>query len=437
MKETLYILALNGLVLIASASAEAQSSGPWQAPFDTNLVEPQTASSELSLDDVLSLVAAKNPTLRAISYKRQAAEGRLKQAGVWSNPELGFEIEDVGWDAPGLTESEISVSLAQEFEFFGQRQARRAVALAEIDNVGLQARLSAYDLYLETKRRFYALAHAQKHLGLSAVSVDLARTIVENISFRIGKGAALQSEQLLAQLEEQRAQLRLDESGQDLEVARIKLAALWNGTPTDITLTFDPEPQLDNLLDQVGLFETGIDSTRNILQLDRQAAILLAEQSLATAEARPSVTLSGGYKRIEANNSNSLLFGLSMPLPFFNRNQGRRESLGAELRSLEYDRAQVRLEAAARIRSGAIELRQAARRHETLDTVLLPTAEEAYRMLHAAYLAGRVTYTHLLEAERSLNEIRFEHNHLLLTIHKQIIALESFTGVTMRLDHKR
>jgi len=61
-----------------------------------------------------------------------------------------------------------------------------------------------------------------------------------------------------------------------------------------------------------------------------ESAILRAAQSLATVEARPTVTLSGGCKRLEVDNSNSFLFGVSFPLPFLNRNQGVQESLEAQ-----------------------------------------------------------------------------------------------------------
>jgi len=420
------------ITMTLAGSAVSADEARFQPPFDT--VRSVVESEPLVLSEVLSLVATSNPSLRALDWQNEAARGRLKQAGLWPNPELGAEIEEFGWDAPGAKESEINLSLAQEFELFGQRGARKGVAQAEIDAIATQTKILAYDLYLDTKWRFYTLVHAQQRLVLSATSEELARDVVENIELRITKGAALQSEILLAKLEVQRAQLILEEAQQEVMSAQVDLAALWNAATTEISVDADPEPELTGILGRVSSLETEIDSTRTIIGLDRQSAILRAEQSLAGAEARPSITLSGGYKRLEANNSNSLILGVSLPLPFFNRNQGTRESLEAELRSLDYEIDRARLETISGLRSNSLKLEQLVKRHYDLDSLLLPTAEEAYKTLQSAYKAGRVPYTQLLEVQRSLNELHFEHNNMLLEIHEQIITLEALTGVTLRID---
>jgi len=420
------------ITMTLAGSAVSADEARFQPPFDT--VRSVVESEPLVLSEVLSLVATSNPSLRALDWQNEAARGRLKQAGLWPNPELGAEIEEFGWDAPGAKESEINLSLAQEFELFGQRGARKGVAQAEIDAIATQTKILAYDLYLDTKRRFYTLVHAQQRLVLSATSEELARDVVENIELRITKGAALQSEILLAKLEVQRAQLILEEAQQKVMSAQVDLAALWNAATTEVRVDADPEPELTGILGRVSLLQAEIDSTRTVIGLDRQSAILRAEQSLAGAEARPSITLSGGYKRLEANNSNSLILGVSLPLPFFNRNQGTRESLEAELRSLDYEIDRARLETISGLRSNSLKLEQLVKRHYDLDSLLLPTAEEAYKTLQSAYKAGRVPYTQLLEAQRSLNELHFEHNNMLLEIHEQIITLEALTGVTLRID---
>ncbi len=419
-------------VLILTGSTEA--GGVWHAPFDTAGSGPAPVDSPLSLDDVLALVASENPGLRSLSLLRQAAGGKLIQAGLWSNPELDIELEEAGWDAPGFKESEFSVSLSQEFEFFGQRSARENAARAGIDAITLETRLSAFDLYLETKQRFYALGHAQRRLELSQASVELATEIVENVSFRSDRGAALQSELLLAQLEEQRELLALDQAGQDVDAIRATLVALWAGSISDEVAVSTVDPDLSRLRDKLALLTTQADSTRSVLQLQIESKVLRAERDVAIAEARPTVTLSGGFKRLEANKSKSFLLGVSLPIPFLNRNQGTRESIDAHLRSIEYQIDQEEHEARANMRFLTIRLNQLIDRHATLDSVLLPTAQRAYSTLKSIYEAGRLPYTQLLEAERALNEFGSESNDLLLEIHEQIMAIESITGVAVRTD---
>jgi cobalt-zinc-cadmium efflux system outer membrane protein len=434
MKERTYIyfVFIQTVILIFSINAEATDL--WQTPFDTTATDSKSFDSELFLDDVLKLVAVQNSSFRSFDFQLRAAQSDLKQAGLWSNPELDVEFEEVGWDAPGFSESELTISLAQEFEFLGQRGARKKVAFAQLDAADLQVKLSAFDLYLDTKQRFYALAHAQQVVDLSQKSVKLANEIVENINYRLEKGAALQSELLLAQLEEQRAQLALDQSKQDVIAFEAALVSLWKARPSGVRVSLGTEPDFDNLFDKISLLSYRIDSTRQIIQMRSELDILEAEKVAAITEARPTITLSGGFKRFEADKSKSYLVGISMPIPLFNRNQGTRQSLVSQQRSLEYDIEQGKTETISNIQSQTIRLKKSIDRHTTLDSLLLPTAEKAYEMLQKAYEAGRVPYTQLLEAERALNDLSFEHNDMLLAIQEQIIELESLTGVAIHVE---
>lgn len=422
---------LVAILIIPSISPALDS---WQAPFDSTDNNSKAIDSVLTLDDALGLVASENATFRAFDSRLRAAKGDLKQAGVWANPELGVEFEEVGWDAPGFKESEFSVSLAQEFELFGQRGARKKVARALIDAAELSVKVSTFDLYLETKRRFYELAHAQKNVILFQKSVELAKEIVENINYRVERGASLESELLLAQLEKQRAQLAYDQATLDVVATEAKLISLWGGELLGVKLSIGTESDLELLSGKIAFFSNHIDSTRDIMQKQSELNILRAEKANAIAEARPAVTLNGGFKRLAADNSRSFLFGVSLPIPLFNRNQGTQKSIDAQLRSIEYELEQDRIDAISNIKFHTIRFQNLANRHKTLDSLILPTAEKAYRTLQQAYEAGRVSFTHLLEAERALNDLNFEHNDILLTIHEQIIALESLTGVTLHIS---
>ncbi len=433
-KIPLSIASVMAVILILSSNTRGQNI--WQVPFDTVATNNTATDSFLSLNDVFELVASSNPAFSSFSYQLQAAKGDLKQSGLWSNPELSAEIEDVGWDAPGFRESEFTVSLSQDFEFFGKRDAKKRVARAGVKATALRVKLATFDLYLDAKQRFYNLAYAQQEVQLKTASLNLVSEIVESINYRLSKGAALQSELLLAQLEEQRAKLALEQAKQDVMAYEASLVALWHGKPSGVQVLTNTEPDFSRLLQQVSSITNTLDSSRELSQLYSESEMFQAEKRLATTETRPVITLSGGYKRIEIDKSNTILFGVSLPLPLLNKNQGKRESLEAKLSALEYDIQRAKNETEASVRSQTIRLHQLISKHATLDSLLLPTAEQAYRTLQSAYESGRVPYTQLLEAERFHNELSFEHNDMLFAIYEQIIALEHLTGVALRIDEE-
>jgi cobalt-zinc-cadmium efflux system outer membrane protein len=416
------------VLLFIGGIVEAENTR-FQSEFDsTTTVE---TGDSLSLSAVLTLVARENPTLRAIKWEMESSRRQMKQANLRPNPELETEIEEIGWDAPGFSESEFTLALSQEFEFFGQRGARRQLARAGIDATKLSTRLSAFDLYLDVKRKFYALEHAQRRSVLTDSSVALARNIVANITYRIDKGAALPSELILARLDLQRVELSRDDASLGLTTAQIELAALWGGDAINVSVNFGEESELHSIIDKLPTLMQQVDSTRHMLQLNRQAMIARAEKKLAAAEAKPGITISGGYKRLQGDGFNSFLLGVSFPLPLFNKNQGTTAGLEAQLRSLEHEQQSARLEATTTIRAESARLTQLIKRHSTLDTLLLPTAEEAYTKLQKAYEAGRVPYTSLLEAKRALIELRFEYTDMHLEMHEQVLSLEQTTGTIL------
>lgn len=411
---------------------DSVASDTWRAPLDTTAATTATTDSVLTLDKVLQLTAARNPILKALGFERQASLAAEKQAGLWSNPEFEFELEEFAWDAPGLKESELTFAVAQELELFGQRGARKHLARAESQAMAWDLRVTAFDLYLEVKRHFYELVHAQQQVRLAQTIVDLAQQVVTNIDSRISKGAALQSESLLASLELQRARLSLDQAQQDEAVAAITLSALWSDPDSSVAVSADAEPDLAAILQQVLTMAAATDSLRPVAALHHQTEISRAAHDLSAAESRPGITLSGGVKHLTEPGTNSFLMGISLPLPLFNRNQGERAALSAELRSLSYRVDQARVSAVSELKVQTSRLRQLINRHDTLDSLLLPTAERVYENLGLNYESGRLPYVELLEARRLLYELSLEHNDLLLDIHGQIIELEGLTGSPIR-----
>ncbi len=431
MKRHLYTLVALTLLLVMALTGPASGTDRWEAPFAVDSTVGDEDST-LTLQAVLHLVAARNPLLPSLLFRLEAANGGIIQAGIKPSPELESEIGNVGWDAPGTSEAEISVSLSQEFELFGKRGARKRVAEVEQQEVEFEAQVDAFDLYLDTRGRYYRLAHAQEQYHLSEISVELADDIVATIRQRIDKGVALQSELLLARLELKRAKLARADAAMDIETARIELTSLWASDFAGVSVVALAELDYGSILNRVS--ETLADSTRELLALDRYQERLKAERQLAVAEARPNLTLSGGVKRVTADGSKSLMFGLALPLPFGNQNRGTLRSLDADIQRIDFERQQARLLSTTAVASGVARLRQLTHRHVALHDELLPTAEEAYQTIQMLYQSGRLPYTSLLEANRSLVELRFEHNDMMLALREQIITLERLGGVILQAD---
>lgn len=424
-------------IAIAIISSAVTAEEQWQSGFDdsanTNKIDTVKLgnNSALTLEEILKLVGAHNPTLRSLKYKREYAYQRLVQANKGINPEFSAEFEDIGWDVPGFSEAEIFVSLSKEFQLSGQKEARKQIAKADINSTEFETKLEAFDLYLETKSRFNKLMYSQRQKELADSSVVLAESIVTSIKYKMKQGAALQSELLLAQLEYGRSQLTNNEAQQELKSSQIKLASLWNSTLSNIYITAPEEPELKIAIDKLHTLLVDPYTSRGVERLHFRNNRIKAEKKYASVETSPTLKLSGGFKRNEFDNSNSFLFGISIPLPISNRNQGKKASLEAALLANEYQQQREKIEANSNLNSAILRVNQLIEQHMFLDTLLLPTAENIYKTFVETYNVGRIPYTTLLEAERSLIGLRFEHNDVLFSIYQQLILIERISGLRM------
>src|SRR3970282_1087946 len=99
---------------------------------------PETEAA-IGLAEALSRTIAGNPDLLAFGYQIEAAEGRLQQAALTPNPELGIAVQDVlGPDAfRGVDSAETTVTLGWILERGARERiidaARAGVSLSTID----------------------------------------------------------------------------------------------------------------------------------------------------------------------------------------------------------------------------------------------------------------------------------------------------------------
>ena len=423
---------LGTIILLATLlAAQAQELGrQWNDPFPSVGDTLSSFPHPLTLDMALRLVAQGNSSLRANRMRRQAAQALVRQANLRPNPELELESEDVGGDLAGFRESEIVILLSQELELWGQRKARRKAAVRDMEAVNWETSVEDFDIYAETKARFYALLHAQKKLRMTEEAARLALEVAEAAAIREDKGAALHSEQLLGQLRFERARIEVVLAETELENARRNLAALWRGDEEDFQVV-DSDPSTATLSD-LAVLRSYLEESREAVEWAFEEASVNALLNLERANRLPSPTLSGGYKRSEADRTNTFLVGLGIPLPLFDRNQGAISSLRVQSEALKSAREQALVNAEAELEAIHRRFNTLLENRASLDTLILPKAEEAYRSLKRAYKLGRIPYATLLEGEHSLVEVRFELNDLDLAINQKIIALEQLLGISLK-----
>jgi outer membrane protein, heavy metal efflux system len=390
--------------------------------------DPGGDMGALSLAEALDRTAARSPLLIGAGYEVRAAEGRLLQARLRPNPELGVTVEDAlgTGQHDGVDQAETTFTLGWILE----RGVRERLVDAAGEAVALQnvsARIALVDAAAETARRFADCLAFQARLEQAASAIRIAEETVTRIRERVAAGRAPGAELARAEAELARAELRKEDYEHELESAYRRLAAQWADTEPDFSVVGGDVRRLP----EPGAFEAllaRVDENPDIVRYVSQRRLDESQLRLAEARRRPSWQVYAGMRRFEATDDVALVGGVTLPLPLSNRNEGRIAEARANVARTEADAAAARL----RVETELFVLHQAllhdvqlARR---LDDDVVPLMERALAETRGAYEAGRYGYLELRAAQAELLDATSDRLEAAIDAHRIIIEIERLTG---------
>lgn len=359
-----------------------------------------TRAEPIAIADALAQGAQNSPRVTQAKAQADAAEARARQAGVSPNPELGIEVENFAGSGAfrGLRSTETTLALSQRIELGGKRGARVDVARAERDFAFLSYKTALADLDRDIRVAHAELRADEDRAVLArdntASAEELARTA--RVLVDAGREPPLRQLRAEAALAEARAE-QARTFGELLSSRRLLAALIWSDDP-ELSATFVEEAAPANVPVEA--------PTLNEQLAIAQKNAALARVRLARANAVPDVTASGGVRRFAEGRETALVAGVSIALPFRDRNRGnieasQSESMAAEAAAMLARNEANRTRYDARMLLGAAELR-----YEALAGLGISQAEEALRLAQIGYNAGKFSLLELLDARNALNAAR-------------------------------
>lgn len=397
----------------------------------------QAPDAVLTLPRAFALAEDANPALRSARAKLHAAEGEQSEARglLNANPELSLQqsrregpAAGDGITTPSYRESGIGVS--QAFEIAGQQGYRReatqhglAAVRAEVANARVQARA-------EVEGSFAKVLLLQRRLSAESENLALAREAASAVGKRVNAGEDSRLDGNLASVEAERAQSQRAGVEEQLIEARARLAELLQLPPANL-------PQVDGELPEhsAGLrFDEllAASAARPELQalLAREAAAT-SRLKLERAAAIPDITvgLSSAREGPPEARERATVLSVSIPLPFFKRNQA---GIGRALT----ERDQAVIEREVGLRGGEAMVRELWSRLQKLEArvgglrgTTLPRLDENLSLSRKAYQAGELGILQLVLVNRQVLDARREYLEALGDYTQVRIALERAAGV--------
>ncbi|MEZ0497672.1 TolC family protein [Sphingomonas sp. IW22] len=344
------------------------------------------------------------PRVTALEADVARARGLAEQARARPNPSINVYAENFAGDLDrnARNQQQTTFQIDQPIELGGKRSAR--IAAGEAGIVAAQARNRDGRLVYATElaRAYVGAEIADRRIALAEDEVEEAIADLKVARALVGAGKEARLRQVQAETELNTLQADLENARALKTVALARLSALA-GSPTPFTGV--SESLLDRLdaRPTIGPIDPMQATTVRVAEAERDAAAraVTVQQRLAI----PNVTAQLGVRQLRVASGPAVVAGVSVPLPFFDRNRGNIAAARADLQGAEARAAAARLEAEAGTRAG-LALVEAADARAAAAQRTMATAEEGYRLARIAYEAGKSPLIELLAARHNLGVAR-------------------------------
>jgi outer membrane protein, heavy metal efflux system len=396
--------------------------------------------SRLSLADALRLAEQRNPALAVARLQAAVTDTDAVAARRRPNPVASVSSEGYNGDPAGagfFNQQELVFQVEQELETGGRRRLRGEVAAA----AGLAGRSAADDLArqvrLDVKRAYFQLVLARLDMEASRAALGEIDRIIELNRARYRQGEISGAE--LRRLEVERLRFTDDVLGAELGArnAGSALLALLGAPRLDV-----PVEPVDPLTPPAGtspalapppaggttesLIAAALAGRPDIAAARQDHARALAEVELQKALRTPNVSVGAGMKR--DFGVNGLVWGVSVPLPVFDRNAGGIARAEAERRLAESRLRERELAASLDVQQAANLVDISGQRVKYLESDYLQKAREARDAILSAYQSGESSLVDFLDAQRAYRDVQRAYNRALFEHRLSLFQLDAAVG---------
>jgi len=424
---------MRGLAVVLLLSAMPM---PWSAAAQdaAGPADAVRVPARLTLDEALRLAEARSPALLEARARTAVAEADALGAPKRPNPTLDVEFRGYPLFEPNLPpvldNAELTIALDQEFEPGDRRRWRREAAQLGAQASAAEGLDMLRRLRLEVQRAYVrvVLAEAEGNAAQATLE-DVDRVLsINRVRYEQGELSGVE----LRRLQVERHRFADDARVADLAIrnARSRLLSLLNVRPLDQPFeTVDMLPEEGALPPIVTAPAAGSVPERadlRALRLGEQRAE--ADAKLQHALRIPPFSFGGGYQR--DFGANAVVVRATVPLAFWNRNEGGRARAAAE-RTLAASRTAAAAAAAeleVQLARNAVE--NSRTRVAAIASEYVKNAREARDIVLAAYRAGAATLIDYLDAQRAFRDAQRAEHRARFDYRVSVFELEAATGTS-------
>jgi outer membrane protein, heavy metal efflux system len=353
----------------------------------------------LTLDQALNLAERLQPELAEAKALIEVAEGRAKQAGVFPNPSAIARMESARINGRTAGEAEYLAGVSQPIPLGGRLSKAREAEELERDRRSQDLEVRRRNLRKRVHSAFAtALYQEQAFQTQEKIAVSVEK-VVTTTKARVEAGDILREDLARAEIELVRAQVELRRSEAMREHAMVELkAAIGDPSLSVKTLTGNLDATFE--IPTLETLAANLSASPEVALAGAEVRARQARVDLAKAERIPDVRVEVLYRRLQASKENSFDVGLSIPIPLFDRNQGRMREARAEVAAAEARSRSTQNALSVRLHEAHAQLTAALVNSRALNTDVLPRADIVLKGAEARFTAGDIGLIELLPVRR-------------------------------------
>lgn len=409
--------------MITQAPMPAVSRSDQQNNYEIT-ADPNTV---LSMRQVLALTLIHNPELKVFSLETRAAAARQLQAGLWPNPEIDIETENIGGtgELSGFDGAETTIQLSQLIEMGNKSQKRRRVASLEKELADLNFQHKKLEVFSEAAKGFIGVLQAQEKVQLSNELLKLSEESFQIVVKRVEAGKDSPLEKTRASIVLENMKIANSRVNRDLDYANKRLASFWGQDKLqfkEVLGDLYAIEQLASFEEMTHQLEQSPEYLRWQTEIRKNQAMVDLEDSRKIGD----ITVGAGLRRFNETDDNAFVFGVSIPLPVSDRNQGAKQEAVYNLAKSREMQRTAWFNLQNQLNEKYQDLINAYSQAVSLKNSVLPATIKMFDASRRAYQEGKVDYLNVLDAQRTLFDIKNEYIESLTQYHIAKAEIERF-----------
>lgn len=379
-------------------------------------------SSNITLSDALNLALNANPEIAVALSERAAIEGTRLQAATRPNPTVSALLEDTR-NATRQT----TILLEQPIELGDKRAMRMLAADARYDTASISLEVKKSEIQANVTLAFYEVLAAQERLRLAQSSLDVAKQAREAVSKRVQAGKISPVEETKSRVAEASVKIEANRAASILTSSRKRLTELWGNPLPRFQIAEGQVEQIPEAI-PLGSLTAMLEGSPNMQRAKLEISSRQALANIENSKRTPDLTVSVGAKRNEELGLNQAVFGVSIPIPVFDRNQGNLKEALSRTEKARDELIALRVQQETLLAAAYERLVSARQSVETLKTDILPGAQSAFDAATKGFEFGKFGFLDVLDAQRTLVQAKSQYIDILLEAHQATSDIERILG---------